>query len=131
MIDQRMGPPRPNSSVGIFVHVRCDINALPPMFPQVQGVLHQSDSIADLSLPRGPCHRIQQIIRRVCMRMLSLAVAFAAAVGCATGAPAQTYPSHPVTLVVPFPAGGPTDTTARVITDHMKTTLGQTFVIEN
>jgi tripartite-type tricarboxylate transporter receptor subunit TctC len=65
------------------------------------------------------------------MKMLSLAAAFAAAVGCTTGAQAQTYPNHPVTLVVPFPAGGPTDTTARVIAEHMRTTLGQTIVIEN
>jgi tripartite-type tricarboxylate transporter receptor subunit TctC len=44
---------------------------------------------------------------------------------------AQTYPSRPITIVVPFPAGGPTDTLARVLADRMKTTIGQTFIIEN
>ena len=44
---------------------------------------------------------------------------------------AQDYPSRPITLVVPFPAGGPTDTVARVTADAMSKTLGQSIVIEN
>src|SRR5262249_27453154 len=51
--------------------------------------------------------------------------------GHAAGALAQSYPSRPITLVVPFPPGGPTDTTARLVADSLKTTLGQTVVIEN
>ncbi len=47
------------------------------------------------------------------------------------GASAQTYPSRPITLIVPFPAGGPTDTVARIMGDHMKGTLGQTLIVEN
>jgi tripartite-type tricarboxylate transporter receptor subunit TctC len=47
------------------------------------------------------------------------------------GAHAQTYPSRPVTIVVPYPAGGPTDTIARILADRMKTTLGKPVVIEN
>jgi tripartite-type tricarboxylate transporter receptor subunit TctC len=46
-------------------------------------------------------------------------------------AAAQDYPSRPITLIVPFPAGGATTTLARIMTEHMKTTLGQPFVIEN
>jgi tripartite-type tricarboxylate transporter receptor subunit TctC len=46
-------------------------------------------------------------------------------------AAAQDYPSRPITLIVPFPAGGATTTLARILTEHMKTTLGQPFVIEN
>jgi tripartite-type tricarboxylate transporter receptor subunit TctC len=44
---------------------------------------------------------------------------------------ADSYPSHPITIVVPFAAGGPTDAMARILVDHMRTTLGQTFLIEN
>jgi tripartite-type tricarboxylate transporter receptor subunit TctC len=44
---------------------------------------------------------------------------------------AENYPSHPITLVVPFSAGGPTDAMARILADHMRTTLGQNLVIEN
>ncbi len=44
---------------------------------------------------------------------------------------AETYPSHPITLIVPFSAGGPTDAMARILADHMRTSLGQTILIEN
>jgi tripartite-type tricarboxylate transporter receptor subunit TctC len=47
------------------------------------------------------------------------------------GARADSFPSHPITLVVPFSAGGPTDAMARIIAEHMRTTLGQNLVIEN
>jgi tripartite-type tricarboxylate transporter receptor subunit TctC len=52
----------------------------------------------------------------------------AASVG---GAGAQTYPSRPITLVAPFPAGGPLDVIARIIAEPMRETLGQPVVIEN
>ena len=44
---------------------------------------------------------------------------------------AQAYPTRPITIIVPFPAGGPTDTLARILTDHMRVSLGQSVVIEN
>ena len=58
------------------------------------------------------------------------------ALGCAllawTGpAAAQDYPSHSITVVVPFPAGGPSDVVARIVAEHMSRTLGQSLVIEN
>jgi tripartite-type tricarboxylate transporter receptor subunit TctC len=46
-------------------------------------------------------------------------------------AQAQTYPTRPVTVVVPFPAGGPSDVVARIVAEHMGKVLGQTMVIEN
>jgi tripartite-type tricarboxylate transporter receptor subunit TctC len=46
-------------------------------------------------------------------------------------AQAQTYPSRPVTLLVPFPPGGSTDTAARIIGERMRAPLGQSVVIEN
>ncbi len=65
------------------------------------------------------------------MKMLSFAAALAVAVGHAASAHAQAYPSHPITMIVPFPPGGPTDTVGRVMAERMKTSLGQTVVIEN
>jgi len=44
---------------------------------------------------------------------------------------AQSFPTRPITIVVPFPAGGPTDTLGRVLADRMKNALGQSVIIEN
>ena len=44
---------------------------------------------------------------------------------------AQTYPSRPITIVVPYAAGGPTDVIARVLGDRMRQALGQPVLIEN
>jgi tripartite-type tricarboxylate transporter receptor subunit TctC len=64
--------------------------------------------------------------------MKKLVVALALALCAETaGVQAQIYPSRPVTLVVPFPPGGSTDTTARIIGDAMRPALGQPVVIEN
>jgi len=46
-------------------------------------------------------------------------------------ASAQNYPSRPITMVVPFPAGGPSDVVARIIAEHMGKTLRQPVVVEN
>jgi len=43
----------------------------------------------------------------------------------------QPYPTRPVTVVVPFPAGGPSDVVARIVTEQMGRILGQSFLIEN
>ena len=64
----------------------------------------------------------------------SLAASLAAALAVAwvaTPAPAQNYPTHPVTVVVPFAAGGGNDILARLIAQHLGRALGQQFVIEN
>jgi tripartite-type tricarboxylate transporter receptor subunit TctC len=44
---------------------------------------------------------------------------------------ADNFPSHPITIMVPFAAGGPSDAMARILGDRMKTVLGQPLVIEN
>src|SRR5438132_7645074 len=46
-------------------------------------------------------------------------------------ASAQSYPSRPITVVVPFPAGGPSDVVARIVTEQMGKILGQSMVIGN
>ena len=49
----------------------------------------------------------------------------------AVSASAQEYPTRPITLIVPFAAGGPTDVISRIVGEHMSRTLGQQLVIEN
>jgi tripartite-type tricarboxylate transporter receptor subunit TctC len=49
----------------------------------------------------------------------------------AGAATAQEYPARPITLIVPFAAGGPTDVISRIVADNMSRTLGQQVVIEN
>jgi hypothetical protein len=44
---------------------------------------------------------------------------------------AQSYPSRPLTMVVPYPAGGPTDAVARILAEGLRAPLGQPVVIEN
>jgi tripartite-type tricarboxylate transporter receptor subunit TctC len=46
-------------------------------------------------------------------------------------AQAQSYPSRPVTIIVPFAAGGPTDIIARIAAEYFSKTLGQQFIVEN
>jgi tripartite-type tricarboxylate transporter receptor subunit TctC len=62
------------------------------------------------------------------MRKYLVALILAAGIACAQ---AQTYPSRPITLVVPFPPGGSTDAAARIMAERMRAPLGQPIVIEN
>ena len=65
------------------------------------------------------------------MRKLLAAVAIAVAFAAFDKASAQNYPSRPITMVVPFAPGGPTDTIARILAEHMRGSLGQPVIIEN
>ena len=64
-------------------------------------------------------------------QFLHLAVGATAAPYVSRSAFAQAYPSRPITMIVPFAAGGPTDVIGRVLADRMRQTLGQTVVVEN
>ncbi|HEY5607344.1 MAG TPA: tripartite tricarboxylate transporter substrate-binding protein [Alphaproteobacteria bacterium] len=60
-----------------------------------------------------------------------IAIVVAALLAAVTSAAAQTFPSRPITMVVPYPAGGVTDTLARLLAERMKVVLGQTVIVEN
>ncbi len=64
------------------------------------------------------------------MRKLSLAILLATLTSVGD-ADAQTYPSRPITMVVPYAAGGPTDTIARIMAERMRGPLGQIIIVEN
>jgi tripartite-type tricarboxylate transporter receptor subunit TctC len=64
------------------------------------------------------------------MRHLLVALSLATLAG-TTGAQAQSYPSRPVTMIVPYPAGGPTDQVARQIAPKFSAKFGHNFIVEN
>ena len=64
-------------------------------------------------------------------RVLLAAAAAAGVAAMPLGTMAQAYPTKPITMIVPFAAGGPTDALARVLGQRMSEALGQQIVIEN
>src|SRR5262245_46355200 len=65
------------------------------------------------------------------MRALTFAAVAAAALLATTPTRAQQYPQRPISMIVPFAAGGPTDVLARVLGQHMSQTLGQSVIVED
>jgi tripartite-type tricarboxylate transporter receptor subunit TctC len=67
---------------------------------------------------------VEHLMRKIVLAVLA-ALAFTGAAG------AEKYPSHPITVIVPFSAGGPSDAMMRILAERMKQTLGETVLIEN
>jgi tripartite-type tricarboxylate transporter receptor subunit TctC len=65
------------------------------------------------------------------MNQLLLAVVLAASLGTVGSGIAQVYPSRPLTMIVPFPAGGSVDAVGRIVAEGMRVSLGQAVVVEN
>ena len=65
------------------------------------------------------------------MTLLRIAAGCVLLWGGIAAASAQVYPSRPITMVVPFAAGGPVDTVARILSEPMRATLGQSIIVEN
>ena len=63
--------------------------------------------------------------------VLQAAAAAAAMPAISRAARAQSYPSRPITIIVPNPPGGPTDVLARILAEQMRSSLGQPLIIEN
>jgi tripartite-type tricarboxylate transporter receptor subunit TctC len=70
-------------------------------------------------------------IEETAVGRLSVVTAAVAAIALCEAAAAQTYPSRPVTLIVPFPAGGGVDTVARIVAEKLAAGLGQQVIIDN
>jgi tripartite-type tricarboxylate transporter receptor subunit TctC len=69
-----------------------------------------------------------KLLRRLFLRLVGVIAVTCA--GVQTGA-TQNFPTRPITMIVPFAAGGATDVTARIVGEHMSRTLGQQVVVEN
>jgi tripartite-type tricarboxylate transporter receptor subunit TctC len=94
---------------------------------QVATLQHRSQSRRGIRRqPKSACSG--QHPRR---RFLSLAAGAAALPATTRLAWAQAYPTRPITMIVPGAAGGPTDAIARVVTERMRKSLGQSIIIEN
>src|SRR4051812_45494265 len=64
-------------------------------------------------------------------KMVLASVAVAATFGIAASATAQVYATRPITMIVPFPAGGPSDVLTRILADRMRLSIGQPVIIDN
>src|SRR6202048_2724620 len=72
----------------------------------------------------SPARRATTVLTVIASMILAVAAAVATA-------SAQSYPNRPITIIVPFAAGGPTDVLARVLGERMRAALGQPVLIEN
>jgi tripartite-type tricarboxylate transporter receptor subunit TctC len=63
-------------------------------------------------------------MRKMILAVLAMLISGGAAL-------AENFPSHPITIVVPFSAGGPSDAMARILAERMKVTLGEALLVEN
>jgi len=76
-------------------------------------------------------HPLKSRQRRTFALAVSLSLALGAGMLAAPGVHAQAFPSKPMTIIVPFPAGGTTDILARILGQYMSTAMGQPVVIDN
>jgi hypothetical protein len=73
----------------------------------------------------------QSCVEPAMKRLVTVALAFVGSLAVMAPARAQDYPSRTVTIVVPFPAGGPTDELARLIGNGLAKKFNQTFIVQN
>src|ERR1700753_3200404 len=88
--------------------------------------------VRDARRCRAPHHEDLTVVRwEDCMKLGFFAAALVAAFSLASPSHAETYPSRPITVIVPFSAGGPSDAMMRILGERMKDALGKPLVIEN
>src|SRR5262245_18825364 len=87
--------------------------------------LHQVDCGWDGRLRAEKAAQGSATVKRARRKFLRLAAGAAALPTLSRLARAQSYPTRPMTMVVPYSAGGPTDTIARIMAERMRTSLGQ------
>src|SRR5262249_1774898 len=83
------------------------------------------------SRPSGIGVAMQSPLRTIATILVPILAALLVATSSVAGAPAQSWPSRFITIVVSFPAGGPTDVLARAIAAELADKLGQQVVVEN
>ena len=88
-------------------------------------------SIDSLALQAQTALALGAVMNLPRRQFLHLAVGAAALPAVSRIARAQAYPTRPITMIVPFAAGGPNDTIARIISDRMRSFLGQPVIVEN
>src|SRR5262249_34942308 len=118
------------------------------MVPRVHGRDHSArrSRLSRPAPPRAPAPRQQAALaqlgtrsssrrlvggRKTMALMCRLIAGSLLALSLQSAPAAAQYPNKPITVIVPFAAGGPTDVVTRLIGDHMSRTLGQTLVVEN
>src|SRR5262245_61778145 len=74
---------------------------------------------------------VNPLLNRRAAKSLLCAAIFVGGLMPIQSATAQSYPSRPITMVLPFAAGGPTDTLARILAERMRMSLGQPVIVEN
>ena len=106
---------------------------LPPGIPR-NPLPHQLVQVALLDgepAPPGVREHLARKLRRTGPELAAGLVAAALMLAAAFGAAAQTYPSKPIRLIVPFGAGGSADLLARILATHMQVKYNVPFVVEN
>jgi tripartite-type tricarboxylate transporter receptor subunit TctC len=95
---------------------------------QTINAVHGADDAFRFAQPpdvQGPAMKLSR------RRFLDLAAGAATLPLTSRIAPAQSWPSRPITMIVPYPPGGPTDTLGRIFAERMRASLGQPIVVEN
>jgi tripartite-type tricarboxylate transporter receptor subunit TctC len=85
----------------------------------------ETRGVAALLTMRFEMARWRNHMRRIVLAALLATLAFAGS------ASAQNFPSRPITIIVPFSAGGPSDAMARILAERMKVSLGEQVLVEN
>ena len=126
---------KPIDYAKLVAPIRGSANAQRSRRMAASGVLRSSRET--LGTSQGALRRIEltrtddvDVLGESMMRKMILA-AMLAVLHSAAAALADNYPSRPITIVVPFSAGGPSDAMARILAERMKVTLGETMLVEN
>src|SRR5712671_4554847 len=101
-----------------------------------QSIIHYLSSVGVCSAAARPLlssviRRLSSVRRLPRREFLQLGGAAMAAPALVRAATAQTYPSRPVTMIIPFPPGGNVDVIGRILAERMRGTLGQPIIVEN
>jgi len=99
------------------------------LIPAAEALVRQADQ--ELFAGVVEVARAKSKVERKNMRRAFLGTLVCASLSCMSVSVAQPYPTRPVTLIVPYGAGGPLDTLTRIVSERMRFSLGQPIVIDN